>query len=183
MRLIISSVILFAFCSCHYLQNAEHTKRVNELVYYKEKLNNTKAILEQIDTASYKNVLQTATIRLLNLEAVLPKVITRKTADYLISYKNCYFKINNSNEKRKILLEQVNLELKQMIQLLADVQKEVLVERTEKEMVNREIDAAKSILLAEDDFKRGILLANKQLQNLDQGIDSTINYYRKESVE
>jgi hypothetical protein len=183
MRLIITTVILFTFCSCQYLQNAEHTKRVNELVFYKEKLINTKAILEQIDTTSYKNTLQTATIRLLNLEAVLPKAITRKTANYLINYKNCYFKINNSNEKRKILLEQVNLELKQMNQLLEDVQKEVLVERTEKEMVNREIDAAKSIVLAETDFKRGIFIAYKQLQNLDRGIDSTINYYRKESVE
>jgi hypothetical protein len=183
MKVIAVNIILFVFCSCEYLQNAEHTKRVNELVFYKERLDNTKAMLEQIDTASYKNALQTATIRLLNLEAVLPKTINRKTANYLLNYKKDYFKINTSNEKRKILLEQVNLELIQLNQLLIDVQKELLVDRTEKEMVDREIDAAKSILLAEADFKRGVLIAFKQLQNLDQGIDSTINYYRKESVE
>jgi hypothetical protein len=183
MKTIIFLFLLTNLFACHSKYNGEHSKRLSDLIYEKEKLMTIQSQLLLIDTNSYQQILQNATIKLLNLESVLPKAISEKTADYLLAYRNSFFKINKSNEKRKVLLQQVNLEILQLSNLIADIQKELWIEKTEKEMVNREIDAAKSIILAETDFKRSLILANTYIKNCDAGIDSTINYYRKKKVE
>jgi hypothetical protein len=178
--------LLFVFivlAACRNANDVLHQDRLNDLIYYKERLEQIKSNLYRIDTNSQRKALENATIKLLNLETVLPKAIDSATALYLLQYKKAYFKINNSNEKRKVIVRDLELVLQQIKFLTLDVQADRLITATEKEMVNRELDAARSILLAEADFKTGLVYAASQLKRMNEGIDSTINYYRKESVE
>jgi hypothetical protein len=169
--------------ACRNEEDILHQNRLNDLIYYKERLEQVKNNLNRVDTNSYKKVIENATIKLLNLETALPKTIRVSTAAYILQYKKAYLKINNSNEKRNVLLRDIDLALQQINFLTLDVQAERLMVTTEKEMVNRELDVARSVLLAESDFKTNLVYAANQMKRLDKGIDSTINYYRKESVE
>ncbi len=175
--------ILMTLVACRNEADGSHQNRLNDLFYYKERLEQVKNNLNSIDTNSYKKILENATLKLLNLETALPKVINVSTAAYILQYKKAYLKINNSNEKRNVLIREIDLALQQINFLTLDVQAEHLIQASEKEMVNREIDAARSVLLAEMDFKTNLISAVSQMKRLDKGIDSTINYYRKESVE
>ncbi len=175
--------VVIVFGACKNASDVLHQDRLNDLIYYKERLEQIKSNLSRIDTNSYQKALENATIKLLNLERVLPKAIDSATAAYILQYKKAYLKINNSNEKRKVVLRDLELVLQQINFLTLDVQAERLIASTEKEMVNRELDAARTLLLVETDFRKKLIFSADRMKRMNDGIDSTINYYRKESVE
>jgi hypothetical protein len=177
------TIITICLLSCQSHDGNLHDKYLNELLFYKEKLENTRSQLTSIDTNGHKAILQASVLKLLNLETVLPKTINENTAALILNYKQAYLKLNKSNDKRNVILKGVTLELQQIDKLIADMQNNLWVASTEHEMANREIDAAKTLLLAEANFKSNILIANQKINQLNLAIDSTINFYRKEKVE
>jgi hypothetical protein len=174
-------LLFFSACQSH--ESMQHSQRLNDLIYQKEKLIQVKNQLELIDTNASRSILNNANLKLLNLESVLPKAITEQTASFILQYKNSYLKINRSNEKRAVLLAQCEKAIQQVSKLIVDMQNELLTAETEIEMSHREIDVARTILLAQSDFKTNILFASSQLKQLDAPLDSTINFYRTKKVE
>jgi hypothetical protein len=176
-------LLLMALMSCNDIMNGAHQRHINELIFYKEKLSNLQEILQQNDTSALKGLVNEARSRLLLAEQSLPKTVSATTANLFMSYKKDYNTLSNTTRIYSALMQQIKIATQQNQNLLSDLQNNRLENKTELEMVERECNVAKSILLSYKDFDQSKLKAISDIKQSKDKIDSAIAAITKLKVE